>query len=119
MVKLINYIKNSLQEVCPKVYFIDETTETIYPYAVFNFPSSTMQEKREDFILEIDLYDDDLGYTRLEDLVTKVDGKLNNLHVVEESFNSLINRKERLTIKEEASIVKQRKLKYIVKTYFK
>lgn len=118
MIELINYIKSSLKEVCLQTYFIDETIGTTYPYIVFSFPSSTMEEEREDFILEIDLYDD-LDFNSLEDLVSKVDGKLNNKHVVDESFYCLINRLERLMIKQEDSQVKQRKLKYITKTYFK
>ncbi|MDW7673181.1 MAG: hypothetical protein SCK28_01470 [Bacillota bacterium] len=119
---LIDYVKGIVESVIGRVYFEHETNNNRYPYAKVNFPSSNDDELREDFFLEIDIFDNILKQdtTRIEQLVNEVDKQLNRLKYLsrDKKFQVSIYRINRLMIPDPDPKVRHRQLRYQCKTYF-
>ena len=119
MISLLTYIYNQLKLVHSNVYFEQAPENATFPYIVFKLPNSTENEAREDFILEVDIWDNNSDTTTLETLTNNIDTQLNRTHHTETNVVCSIYRINRLMIPDPDPNIRRRQLRYQVQTYFR
>ena len=145
VIKLRTDIQTFLLTLCDRVYYERATDTSTYPYIVFNLVDSREQEgNREDFDLEVDIWDNAQDSTAIETLTGNVDGNgdlFNALYPGEEVYpaellfanegnglhrrlfftdgelSAKCYRDRRLSIIDEDVRVRHRQLKYFIQTY--
>ena len=89
-----------------------------YPYVTFVFPSSNAVFRREDFILEVDLWGNDPDTTALEELTSAVDAVLDRKMVfIKNELAVRFYRVNRSMIPDPDDRLRHRQLRYECKTY--
>lgn len=120
MINLLQHIYGKLSSVHPSTYLEKAPKGTSFPYVTFNMPTSIEDDYREDFILEIDIWDNKPNdTTMLETITTNIDTELNRKYENNSIFQCSIYRINRLMIPDPNESIRRRQLRYQVKTYYK
>lgn len=115
-----------LETKCDRVYYRKASNKKTYPYITFNFVDSRELEDREDFDVEIDVWDKGNGSTAIETLVGEIDGDGDKLNAsglnrkriyVEGKVAARLYRDRRQDIIDDDDRIQRRQLKYISHTY--
>lgn len=109
---------SKLEEVHENCHLEQAPEGTAYPYITYNLPNSNEQEFREDFILEVNIWDKSSDTTALETLTDNVDKKINRLKYIDENMQVSFYRINRMMIPDPDPNIRRRELRYQVKTYF-
>ena len=126
ILKLQEQIFTFLKTKSSRVFFQEAPANTVYPYVVYDLPNSNENFEREDFVLEVDLWDDTTNTTAIETLVGNIDGDGHisaptGLHrkniYVDGVISAKIYRESRLTIVDEDPRIKRRQLRYQIQAY--
>jgi hypothetical protein len=126
ILELQKQIVTFLKTKSTRVYFEEAPDNATYPYVVYNLPNSISAFNREDFSLEIDVWDNVNNTTALETLVGNIDGNgdltnptgLNYKNIyVSNKLAATFYRESRLIIRDEDKRIKRRQLRYRIKTY--
>lgn len=126
MIELLSVIYAKLLVVHPRVFLERAPDKTQFPYVTYNLPTSDEQENREDFILEVDIWDNKTDTTVLETLTSTIDGNgaitgatgLNRLHHYENGvLQADFYRINRLQLPDPDEKIRRRQLRYEVKAY--
>ena len=89
------------------------------PYLVYNLPAASTEGYREDFILEVDGWDQNPDTTPLELLMDSVDRILSGYRYFEEGkLSACFYREGRHRVADPEAGIIRRQLVYVVKTYF-
>lgn len=116
MINLLTTLFQTLSQAHGAVYFEEAPSSAVYPYAVFKLPNSLeIESDRQDFILEIDVWDDSADTTRLEQLTDALDKQLYKLRHLDTNYCLLFQRTNRLMLPDPD--LKRRQLRYLIKTY--
>lgn len=118
MTELKKVIFSLLKSVHSRVYFVDAPEDETFPYVVYNLPTSTEAENREDFMLEVDIWDKAKDTTAIETLTQSIDTLLNREHAVNSKVLVNLYRVNRLVLTDDDKSIKRRQLTYQAKTYF-
>lgn len=122
MIALLKYLKDTITGVHARSY-LEEAPEDLsgtrpaFPYVVYSLPTSNEVEHREDFILEINLWDYGADTTALEELTQNMDDALNRKHYLATGLLVVIYRINRMMIPDPDPAIRRRELRYQVKTY--
>lgn len=103
----------------PRVHLELAPQEEQYPFIVFRLPSSVENEQREDFIVEVDIWDNSADTTALENLTSAVDKALDRLRFNNTQVQTCLYRMNRLMVPDTDPQIRRRRLRYQAKTYFK
>lgn len=127
IIELQKQIVTFLTTKATRVYFREAPENAVYPYVVYNLPSSIENySNREDFILEIDFWDNSNLTTVIDTLVGSVDGdgdisSPTGLHrkliYVDGTISAKLYREARLVIDDEDKRIEHRQLRYLMQTY--
>ena len=119
MIKLYTVISIEIKKAHDNVYFlkVPEQEKEVFPHIVYKMPNSEDFELREDFILEVDIWDDRTDVTRLEELAVDVDNVLNRFTYLDNDFFARVIRINRLILDDDVNQVSRRQLRYLVKLY--
>jgi len=122
MISLLTELYNLIYSAASgRVYFETAEDEATFPYAVYRLPTSTSignnDYARQDFILEIDVWDNVPDATRIETLADRIDVAINNQRVRTNLVALKIYRIGRLNIPDPNSDIRRRQLRYRVATY--
>ena len=117
MKDIIQFVQAKLEEVHNRVYLEQPPLAAQYPYITYAFPDSTQKEFREDFVLEVKLWDNQEDTTILENLTQAVDEKLNRLKHLDLSFQISLYRLKSYMVPDPGENIRCRGLKYQIKTY--
>ena len=118
MTELHKYVFETLSAINSKCYLEKAKDSAVCPYIVFRFPTSVDDFQKEDFILEVDVWDNLSDTTRLEALVTSIDTALHSLKYYESGvLQTCIYRLNRLMLPDPDEKLRRRQLRYICKTY--
>lgn len=127
IIELQKQIYDFLKTKSDRVYFEDAPDNATYPYIVYDMPSSFENySNREDFLLEIDFWDNATNTKPIETLVGDVDGdgdikNPTGLHrkmiYIDGTLSAKIYKDGRFNIRDEDKRVKHRQLRYRVQTY--
>jgi len=90
------------------------------PYVVFDFPNSVDSGTLENFVFEVDIWDDSLDTTALETLIDTIDVALHKKSIlVTDKIGIVIYRENRLTLTDDDPRIRRRKYTYQARTYQK
>ena len=127
VIKLRTDIQTFLKTLCDRVYYERATDTSTYPYIVFNLVDSREHEgNREDFDLEVDIWDNAQDSTAIETLTGNVDGdgdltSATGLHrklfYTAGQISAKCYRDRRLAIIDEDVRIRHRQLRYYIQTY--
>lgn len=127
VIELRDMIKDYIKTVHPRVYFQAAPKNAIFPYIVFDLPNSIDDGSMENFVLDIDGWDNEIDTTALETLMAAIDGdgvKLNpsGLHrktvILPDDTSATFYRENRLSIiDEDKKEIRRRKIIYQVRTH--
>jgi hypothetical protein len=132
IIELRKIIKASLKTVHPnvlvdgesksRVHYENAPDKGIYPYLVYDLPNSNDDGSMEQFILDVDGWDNPAkgDTTALETLMDNVDKQLHRKTVVINGTLSMtFYRENRIPLKDDDPRIKRRKYVYQVRTYNK
>ncbi|MDQ0417922.1 hypothetical protein J2Z48_002106 [Croceifilum oryzae] len=122
MIELQRFIVTQLKKIHSRVYLEWTPQDTPYPYVVYQIPNSSEVNRREDFVLEINVWDrlpEPSGSTvRLQMLADQMDQQLNRLIYTDESgWTVRFFRMSRLMLPDPDPSIRRRQLRYEIRTY--
>lgn len=123
MIKVIEMrqaIQSVLTGLYPRVYYHKAPDNAQMPYIVFDFPNSVNFGALENYVMDIDIWDDNTDTTELETLCDSVDQIINKMTILlNDKMSISIYRENRLNIIDDDERLRRRKYIYVVKTYEK
>lgn len=121
MIEFYASIYDRLKTVLNRVYYerIKEPDKVIYPYATFSLASSTDQNNRITFILEVDIWDDDQDTSNLETLTWETKKAIDHyvFNDLDISYHAYVL--NILNIPETDENLRRRQLRFEFKTYIR
>lgn len=120
VIELRKTILTSLKTIHPRVYFQDAPDDAIYPYLVYDLPNSITGRSLEQFVLDVDGWDNSTNTTILETLMDDADKALDRKTIVvnnELAMSFYLD--NRLALIDDDPRLKRRKYIYQVRTYHK
>lgn len=120
MINLLTNLFSKLTAIHPRTYLETAPPKSQFPYVVFSLPTSDESDYREDFILEIDIWDNKpLDTTMVETLTDNIDKALNRSFVNTTDFQYSAYRMNRLMLPDPDENIRRRQLRYQIKYYDK
>lgn len=122
MIGLLKYLKDTITGVHARSY-LEEAPRDVngnlpgYPYVTYRLPTSNEIEHREDFILEINLWDQGADTMVLEELTQNMDDALNRKHHLDTGLLVTIYRINRMMIPDPDQEIRRRELRYQARVY--
>lgn len=121
MMDLQKWITAQLKQIHPRVYLEVAPQDKVFPYLVYNLPSSdTPTYYLEDYILEIDVWDKpaDGSTVTLQQLADDVDRRFNLSHYYSpDGWVARVFRIGRLMLPDPDPTIRRRQLRYQIKFY--
>lgn len=126
VIELQKQIYAFLKTKCDRVFYEDAPDDAIYPYVVYDFPSSLENySNREDFMLDVDIWDNATNTKPIETLVGDINGDgdidiptgLHRKLIYINGVSAKIYKEGRFNIRDEDKRIKHRQLKYRIQTY--
>ena len=99
------------------VHYEDAPDNATYPYLVFNLPNSIDSGTLEQFVLDVDGWDDDTNTTTLEALMYSADQVLHRKTFISGDLGFRVYRSNRLVLDEREPRLRRRKYIYEVRAY--
>ena len=116
--ELRGQIQTLLKTINDNVFFMVAKDDATFPYIVFDLPNSIDSGHLENFVFDIDVWDDSTDTTALETLCSSIDSVIHqHTIVVNNSFGVVFYRDSRLTLTDEDPRVRRRKYTYQARVY--
>lgn len=124
MLDILEYLTTELRKICPRTYNNNANEDAIFPYVVFNLPTTTVPESDSELVvLEINIWDysrDSYDATinaeiltdRIEDFL-KFNRELGDDHLM------IFTKINRLTLNDPDPNIRRKQLRYTIKYYDK
>lgn len=124
MLDIMKFLTLELKKLTPRVFNKRATSNTIFPYVVFNFRTTTVSERnREDVVVEIDIWDYQKdGYdaiVNIELLADKIDKFLRSVRHNGDNSVLIFQKVGRLNLPDTDTNIERIQLRYVVKFYDK
>jgi hypothetical protein len=111
-------IQRVLKTVHPRVYFENAKDTTAYPYIVCDLPNSVDFGDLENFVFDIDFWDDAQDTTVLETLCDNADAVLHKQKfVIGDSVSFVIYRDNRINVKDDDERIRHKTYTYQLRAY--
>lgn len=122
MIELLKVINTKLRSVTSRSYFDIAPNQAEFPYVTYRLPVSNDIDgcpngNREDFILEIDIWDNITDTTRLETLAQQIDDEMQRTHEYNSNVAVSFYRLNRLMLPDTDQTINRRQLRYRLPTY--
>ena len=116
MINMFKSVYSRVDAVADRVYDTISPQTATYPYAVITYPtvSENDESTRQEYILEIDVYDNLTDTTRLEELVIDIDNALNRVVDSANFYKIYRNSPYLLRLPDEDENLRRIQLRYIV-----
>lgn len=113
-------LQSILKTLHARVFFNVAPDDAVFPYVVFDFPNSVDSGTLENYVLDIDAWDDSTDTTALETLIGTIDNALHQKAIMlDGKMGFVIYRENRLTLRDDDPRIRRRKYVYQVRTYQK
>ena len=119
MVPLMQYVVQQLKTVHNRVYLEQAPDDPVFPYVVYQMPTSNEMENREDFSIEVNIWGNSLDTLEIEQLTSNIDRRLNRLSHYDNGFQTILYRINRMMIPDPEPSIRRRQLRYQAQTYMK
>lgn len=117
----VNELKKSivtkLSAVHPRVYFHVAPDNATYPFLVFDLPNAIDDGTLEQFVFDLDGWDDGSSTSTLDTLMYNADNALHRKSIVSNGLTFTMYRNNRLTVGDPDKRLKRTKYIYTVRTY--
>lgn len=111
-------IQRVLKTVHSRVYFENAKDTTVYPYIVADLPNSVDFGDLENFVFDVDFWDDAQDTTVLETLCNNIDAVLHKQKfVIGDSVSFVIYRDNRINVKDEDERIRHKTYTYQLRAY--
>ena len=118
MINLRKQIYSVLKSYHGDVFFQQAPTGEDFPYVIYDFPNSFMNEEQEVFTMDVDVWDNQDDTSELETIASNVWIALNKYRYIDKDMQFSIYRDNRLPpLDEDEKNIKRRKLVFSVR-YF-
>ena len=120
MIELQKFIVQQLKAIHPQVYLEWAPQGAVFPYIIYTLPTSDEIERREDFILEVDVWDkqEDGSTVTLQNISDQIDQTLNRLIFTSSTgWSSRFYRINRLIVPDPDPAIRRRQLRYDIRVY--
>jgi hypothetical protein len=117
---LLSLIYAKLVAVHPRVYQrkVPTNVTPVFPYVVFRFPSSSLIDKREDFVFEVDIWDNKPNDTStLETLTANISKALDYKLFSNSNVSTNVYKINQLQIDDPDETIMRNQLRFQAKTY--
>jgi len=116
--ELRQQIQTLLKTIDDNIFFMVAKDNATFPYVVFDLPNSIDSGHLENFVLDIDVWDDNTDTTELEALCDSIDSAIHkHTIVVDDTFGVVFYRDSRLTLTDEDPRIRRRKYTYQARVY--
>lgn len=111
-------IKKNLSSLCEHVFYERADEETLYPHVVFSFGGINLEDlSRDDFILEIDVWDRSISAAEIEELCDKIEEKFNAENLPQDEILPVFFKAGRIPVRDEDVMIRHRLLKFSIQNY--
>ena len=118
MIELIKMVYSTVSAVHSRTYLEVAPQNATYPFVVIKYPTSIENLPREDFIIEVDIWDNKTDTTAIETLTNNIDAVLHKKHYYSSGkLQCDIYRISRSMIPDPDEHIRRRQLRYEAKTY--
>ena len=116
MINMFKSIYQKIDAVADRVYDTIAPQTTTYPYAIIKYPSVNELDEstRQDYTLEVDIYDNLTDTTRLEGLSKDIDNALNRVVDSANFYKIYRNSPYLLRLADEDEKLRRIQLRYLV-----
>ena len=115
--ELRKIIQSQLKTAHQRVYFMDAPDDARYPYLVYDLPNSVDDGSLENFVLEVDGWDDSADTNVLEKLMDDMDNSLHRKTMVVGNLSVTFYRDNRLTLTDDDKRISRRQYIYQARVY--
>jgi hypothetical protein len=121
MSELIRDIYQALAQSNIDVYRRKAPSDAQYPYAVFKLPTTTSYSDREDYILEVDIWDNENAWTQVEDIeriteiTSNIDKAISKLQILNDTHLLIFQKINQLEIPDPDDSIRRNQLRYVIK----
>ena len=120
MIELRKALETLLKTSASNVYYQKAPKTAVMPYVVFDYPNSVDFGTLENFVLDIDVWDDAVDTTALETLIDSIDISLHKIQIMVTDKVAIIQyRENRMAPIDDDERINRRKYVYQVRTYLK
>ena len=111
-------IQTKLKTLTTKVFFEQATDDALYPHVVFNFRTIDLGDlSREDYILEIDVWDKGNSTTQVDELSDKIEDLLQAKNLPQTHILPTIYKIDRKAILDQDKSIKHRLIRFQIQNY--
>lgn len=111
-------IQTKLKTLATNVYFEEAADNALYPHIVFTFRTIDLGDlARQDYILEVDIWDKGTSTTQVDELSDKVEDLLQAKNLPQTNILPTFYKIDRKSIKDEDKSIKHRLIKFQIQNY--
>lgn len=111
-------IQTKLKTLATNVYFEEAADNALYPHIVFTFRTIDLGDlARQDYILEVDVWDKGTSTTQVDELSDKVEDLLQAKNLPQTNILPTFYKIDRKSIKDEDKSIKHRLIKFQIQNY--
>jgi len=111
-------IQAQLKTVTPNVFYEVGQTKKMYPHIIFEFSSIDLGDfNRQDYILDVDVWDKSEDTTAVEDLCDSIEELFNNANLPQETILPTFFRIDRKRIPDEDIQIRHRLIRFQIQNY--
>ena len=111
-------IQTKLKTLATNVYFEEADDNALYPHIVFTFRTIDLGDLvRQDYILEVDVWDKGTSTTQVDELSDKVEDLLQAKNLPQTNILPTFYKIDRKSIKDEDKSIKHRLIKFQIQNY--
>jgi hypothetical protein len=111
-------IQTKLKTLATNVYFEEASDNALYPHIVFTFRTIDLGDlARQDYILEVDIWDKGTSTTQVDELSDKVEDLLQAKNLPQTNILPTFYKIDRKSIKDEDKSIKHRLIKFQIQNY--
>lgn len=100
-----------------RVYFQQAPDNATYPFVVYDLPNSIDDGAMENFVLDIDVWDNSPNTTVLETLASDIDTGLHRITIVSNGLGATFYRENRQAMLDDDSRLRRRRLTFQIRTH--
>lgn len=113
-------IQAQLKTVTPNVFYEVGQTKKMYPHIIFEFSSIDLGDfNRQDYILDVDVWDKNEDATVVEDLCDSIEELFNNANLPQETILPTFFRIDRKRIPDEDIQIRHRLIRFQIQNYYR
>lgn len=111
-------IQTKLKTLTTNVFFEQATDNALYPHAVFSFRQIDLGDlARQDYILEVDVWDKGTSTTRVDELSDKIEDLLQAKNLPQTNILPTFYKIDRKSILDSDKTIKHRLIRFQIQNY--